>query len=194
MQIHLISMLAEQGELVDNFPDVVTHFLGHFRNVMGKPSHVTMKIDLKCIEMGSKLSIEQQLALLKPFSSKEIKNAFFSIPNNKSLGPDGFGSAFFKVLWLDIGDEIFKAVDHFFETGLFPAELHNTTISLVAKIDNPAWDVDYRPIACCSTIYKCISKLLCSRLAKVLPSIIQQNQGAFVQGRSIAHNILVFQD
>ncbi|XP_062075058.1 uncharacterized protein LOC133779074 [Humulus lupulus] len=44
------------------------------------------------------------------------------------------------------------------------------------------------------TVYKCISKLLCSRLATVLPSLVHQNQGAFFQGRSIAHNVMILQD
>ncbi|XP_062075097.1 uncharacterized protein LOC133779116 [Humulus lupulus] len=92
------------------------------------------------------------------------------------------------------GDEICRAVGQFFESGSIPEELLNTTLSLVPKSDNPSRDVDYRPIACCCTIYKCISKLLCYRLAKVLPVLVQSNQGAFVQGRSIAHNILIFQD
>ncbi|XP_062099886.1 uncharacterized protein LOC133805741 [Humulus lupulus] len=39
-----------------------------------------------------------------------------------------------------------------------------------------------------------MAKLLCSRLAVVLPYIIQSNQGAFVRGRSIAHNIMIFQE
>ncbi|XP_062093775.1 uncharacterized protein LOC133799797 [Humulus lupulus] len=113
---------------------------------MGSPNSDTTKINLQCVELGTKLSIDQQLSLLKPFSHKEIRDAYFSIPIIKSPSPDGFGYAF------------------------------------------------SRPIACCSTIYKCISKLLCSRLAMVLLDLVQLNQGAFVQGRSIAHNILIFQD
>ncbi|XP_062073867.1 uncharacterized protein LOC133778057 [Humulus lupulus] len=36
--------------------------------------------------------------------------------------------------------------------------------------------------------------MICSRLSEVLPHLISQNQGAFVRGRSVAHNILIFQD
>lgn len=53
---------------------------------------------------------------------------------------------------------------------------------------------DYWPIACCQTLYKVISKMLCFRLAKVLPEIIGDQQGAFVRGRSILHNVMIGQD
>ncbi|XP_062103573.1 uncharacterized protein LOC133814656 [Humulus lupulus] len=97
-----------------------------------------------------------------------------------------------KTFITDQGGEICAAISNFFETGLMPPEFHNTMISLIPKQENPAKAIDYRPITCCSTIYKCISKLLCSRLATDLPSLV--HQGAFVQGRSIAHNVMILQD
>ncbi|XP_062118295.1 uncharacterized protein LOC133831906 [Humulus lupulus] len=134
------------------------------------------------------------MKLLKPFSWKEIRESLFSIPITKSPGPDGFGSGFFKALWNDIGDEVCAAITHYFESGIFPTELHETTLSLIPKVANPSRVVDYRPIACCSTLYKCMAKLICKRLAHILPDLIQPNQGAFVKGRSISHNIMIFQD
>lgn len=50
---------------------------------------------------------------------------------------------------------------------------------------------DFRLISCCHTLYKCISKLLCSSLSRVLGKIISQTQRAFVAGRYITHNILL---
>ncbi|XP_062099991.1 uncharacterized protein LOC133805859 [Humulus lupulus] len=102
----IASYITDQGNLVDNFPEVVSHFVEHFRGYLGSSSSTTGRIDLHCIEMGSNLSVDQQLMLLEPFSRKEIRASLFGIPITKSLGPDGFGSGFFKVVWQDIGDEV----------------------------------------------------------------------------------------
>uniref|UniRef100_A0A803PTQ2 Reverse transcriptase domain-containing protein n=1 Tax=Cannabis sativa TaxID=3483 RepID=A0A803PTQ2_CANSA len=190
----IVSFTNDQGLQVDNFAEVVEHFMSHFRSFMGCKSRVGRKIDLGCMTQGAVLSLDQHLEIMKPFTPKEIKKALFSIPDSKSPGPDGYGSGFFKALWPHIGAEICKAIADFFETGAIPKEMHRTMISPIPKIENPSRAVDYRPIACCTTLYKCISKLMCTRLAKVLPSIINQNQWAFVQGRSIAHNVMILQD
>jgi len=46
--------------------------------------------------MGPLLTKEQQVALCQPFLDRDIKEAIFSIPNLKLLGPDGYSSGFFK--------------------------------------------------------------------------------------------------
>ncbi|XP_062115338.1 uncharacterized protein LOC133829622 [Humulus lupulus] len=188
------SFLVQRSLLVDNGKEVVDHFVKHFQNHLGSSSSATGTMNQNSIATGSKLSVEQQLYLLNPFTVKEIRAALFSIPSTKSPGPDGYGSGFFKSMWKDIGQDICSAIMHGFSTGQFPKELHETTLSLLPKVVNPARASDYRPIACCSTLYKVMAKLLCSRLAVVLPSLIQSNQGAFVRGRSIAHNIMILQD
>ncbi|XP_062103589.1 uncharacterized protein LOC133814674 [Humulus lupulus] len=142
----------------------------------------------------SVLTLDHQLDLIHPFTKKDVKRALFSIPTTKSPGPDGYGSGFFKSLWKDIGDEITEAIMLFFESGVIPTTLNGTILSLIPKVVSPSKATDYHPIACCNTLYKCISKMICFRLAKVLPMIIHQDQGAFIQNRQLAHNILILQD
>ena len=43
-------------------------------------------------------------------------------------------------------------------------------------------------------IYKCINKLICEKLKVVLPGLISYNQGAFVENKSILHNVLLCPD
>lgn len=58
-----------------------------------------------------------------------------------------------------------------------------TTITLIPKTKSPENVNDFHPISCCNTIYKCISKMLCNRLRRVLPTIVDEAQCAFVEGR-----------
>ena len=79
----------------------------------------------------------------------------------------------------------------FFRIGKLLKAWSTTAITLVPKVACPTSPGDFRHISCCNVIYKCISKLVCSKLKQVLGGIINHSQGAFVCGRSIAHNILL---
>ncbi|XP_074290976.1 uncharacterized protein LOC141617708 [Silene latifolia] len=61
-------------------------------------------------------------------------------------------------------------------------------------VDCPSSVQDFRPIACCNVIYKCISKIICKRLSGLLVDLININQSAFVKDREIVDNILICQD
>ena len=117
-----------------------------------------------------------------------------SIPNDKAPGLDGYNSYFFKQTWDVIGEDVSDVVLDFFKTGKLLKSINVTSITLIPKVKTPANVSDYRPIACCFVIYKCITKLLCEKLRMVLPHIVSDTQGAFVTGRSIMHNILLCQD
>ncbi|XP_062080395.1 uncharacterized protein LOC133785155 [Humulus lupulus] len=160
----------------------------------GKKSSANRQIDINSLSFGEKLTVQQQVKLIRPFNKKDVQEALFGIHSIKSPGPDGFGAGFFKGLWKEIGNDISMAVLQFFHDGVLPNDLNETVISLIPKTDSPKTAADYRPIACCNTLYKCISKMLCSRLSEVLLILIHGNQGAFIKNRLLAHNILIFQD
>ncbi|XP_074297375.1 uncharacterized protein LOC141628090 [Silene latifolia] len=120
--------------------------------------------------------------------------SIFSIPKSKSPGTDGFNSQFYRDAWDIVGEEVCAAIADFFSTGKLLNQINSTVITLIPKVDRPTSVKHFRPISCCNVIYKLISKILCTRLALILPDIISQNQGAFVKGRSILENILICQD
>ncbi|XP_019240894.1 PREDICTED: uncharacterized protein LOC109220884 [Nicotiana attenuata] len=53
------------------------------------------------------------------------------------------------------------------------------------EIENPVTIKEYRPIACCTVLYKLISKILAARMQKILGGIICEAQAGFVPGRRI---------
>ncbi|XP_060968724.1 uncharacterized protein LOC133036225 [Cannabis sativa] len=128
MENSIISFTNEQGVVIDNFYEVVDHYIGHFQLYMGTESRLTASL---------------------------------------KAGPDGYGAGFFKKMWPELGADFTHAMESFFTKGSMPQEFHATMLTLIPKTENPT---------------------------KVLPLIVNQNQGAFVQGRSIAHNVMILQD
>jgi hypothetical protein len=59
------------------------------------------------------LSVEDNLALVLPFSLLEIEEVIKTSDGNKSPGPDGFNFAFFKEFWYLLKHEIRIMFDQF---------------------------------------------------------------------------------
>ncbi|CAK8540894.1 unnamed protein product [Lathyrus sativus] len=73
---------------------------------------------------------------------------------------------------------------------MYPA-VNCTLVSLVPKGNGGNCVKDFRPISCCTTLYKIISKILTSRLSLVLTSIVNPSQTAFIPGQNIHDHILL---
>jgi len=69
-----------------------------------------------------------------------------------------------------------------------------TKLVLIPKVEHPVSARDFRPISCCNVLYKTITELLCTRLKKVVPGLVDQSQGAFVPGRELIYNLLMCQE
>nr|GEU65981.1 hypothetical protein [Tanacetum cinerariifolium] len=110
------------------------------------------------------LDVDNASDMIRMVSDTEIKNAMFSMGNEKSPSLDGFMAAFFKVAWDIVGKDVILDVCKFFINGKLLKELNHTIIVLIPKVSTPA------------TV------------------LISPNQSAFVLGRSIADNILLTQE
>ncbi|XP_057250103.1 uncharacterized protein LOC130591185 [Beta vulgaris subsp. vulgaris] len=137
---------------------------------------------------------EHRVILNAPYTKAENKKAFFSIPGSKAPGTDGYRTYFYRDTWEVIGEDIVAAVLDSLQSGRILKEVNTTVITLIPKNSCPKNVTEYRPISCCNTLYKCITKVLCNRLRLVLHDLIMENQGGFVHGRNIIHNIMVIQD
>eukprot|EP00253_Pinus_taeda_P003968 PITA_03968 len=52
----------------------------------------------------------------------------------------------------------------------------------------------FHPISLCNIGYKVITKVIANRLKRILPKIIPDNQGGFIQGRQLVDNFVLVQE
>jgi len=103
----------------------------------------------------------------------EIKDAFFSLPRNKTCGPDGYTAELFTACWNII--QVRKVIE---------AVEPSTMLVLIPKIPT----TDFRPISCLNTMYKVIAPLLATRFRDILTEVISTSQSAFMPGRLLARS------
>ncbi|CAN1746899.1 Transposon TX1 uncharacterized 149 kDa protein [Linum perenne] len=129
--------------------------------------------------------------LLAFVTEEEIKNTVFSIGPLQAPGPDGFTGLFFQRYWSIISRDVVCAVQDFFRRGHMLRGLNHTWLTLIPKVPEVTNMTQVRPIGLCTVFYKIISKFISSRLALVLPHLVNPAQNGFIRGRCITDNILI---
>lgn len=155
------------------------------------PDYEGIAVEELCDLLPFRCSEIDQQMLTRVVSEEEIKKVLFSMPSDKSPGPDGYTTDFYKETWDIIGQEFTTAIQSFFATGFLPKGVNSTILALIPKKLEAQEMKDYRPISCCNVIYKVISKIIANRLKQILPKFIAGNQSAFVQDRLLIENVLL---
>lgn len=121
----------------------------------------------------------------------EVWNAVRSMGPLKAPGLDGFTAIFYQKYWSVVKDDAVQMVRSFSENGFLLRQMNHSHLVLIHKGESPNVVGQFRPISLYNVAYKIISKILASRLRKVLPKLILGNQNAFVPNRNIQENIIL---
>ncbi|GKA65218.1 sodium/hydrogen exchanger 6 [Tanacetum coccineum] len=161
-----IEMVRDSSNVLHEGNAVPSAFVSYYEQFLGLEG-VTTPFDDQGL-FTQVLSNHKAEFMVREVSDSEIKDALFSMGDDKAPDPDGFTAAFFKKSWDIVGGEITNAVMDFFFNGKLLKELNHTIISLIPKVSTPAKITDYRPMSCCNVLFKCISKIIANHIKKEL--------------------------
>lgn len=124
---------------------------------------------------------------------EEVKNSLAAMNPDKSPGPDGFSASFLQSCWHIVGKDLCKIV----QKSQICQKLGGTNSSFLALITKEkganAFN-RFQPISLCNIGYKVITKIIANRVKQILPRIILESQGGFIQGRYLVDNFLLVQE
>ena len=90
---------------------------------------------------------------------QEVQKAINSLANNKTTGPDGIPSEFYKTFWTELGNELFNTLIKSFEKCEFTKSQKQGIINLILKKGKDITDLkSLCPLSLLNTDYKMLAK------------------------------------
>jgi hypothetical protein len=102
------------GDVFSPTPRKPTSSMISLRIFSAPPPTGSGQIDFFPLVALTSLDSTQADTLVRPFTLEEIRKALFSMNNNPSPGPGGFGPVFFKRNWDLVKDNLLEALNNFF--------------------------------------------------------------------------------
>ena len=146
-------------------------------------------INLPLISDEHKSNCEKNITL------EEVTENLFKMNGGKSPGNDGLSVEFYKFFWEDLKNILFDSYLYSISVGFLSPSQKQAIIKLLEKRDkDKRYICNWRPISLLNVDTKIFSKTAASRLIPVLPTIINADQTAYVQGRFIGESIRQISD
>ncbi|XP_039034030.1 uncharacterized protein LOC120170067 [Hibiscus syriacus] len=166
-------IVDDQGNRLEYFDAMADEVITFFSSLIGTADPRVKGSDPILLKelLQFSLPLESSSSLVKDVTTEEIKEAIFAKVMTKPLARMDSPLVFFKKSWFILGDDVVAAVKFFFHQSSLLLAFNATTIALVPKIPNPSKVKDFRPISCCSVVYKTITKILVKRLTSILPGM-----------------------
>ena len=136
------------------------------------------------------LNEQEQKQCVGFLTASECLESLKSMESNKSPRRDGLPAEFYKVFWNDIDEHLLNALNCAYTKGLLSITQRRGLITLIPKKNKPTNLLkSWRPITLLNCDYKIATKSIASRIRKVLPKIINNDQTGFLKGRFMGENI-----
>ncbi|GBG68210.1 hypothetical protein CBR_g2762 [Chara braunii] len=136
------------------------------------------------------LSTAAKLDMDRPVTLEELTQTVKTMAQGKSPGVDGLTVEFYSANWGVFGPLLVELYNEVLVGGRLGKGMTHRVITLLFKKGDKSVVKNWRPISLLNVSYKILVKSLTRRLSKHLPKLVEKDQGAFVQGRSIFNNIV----
>lgn len=179
------SLLTSPGEILQEF---VRFYSSLYSPI---PTYDSLELDdlLGSLSMP-KLSDTDATLLDDPISILEIEAAMLAFPPQKAPGPDGFPADFYRAFRSQLAPRLNNLYTHCWEQEILPESMMEAYMVLLLKPGkDPTECSSYRPIALLNMDLKILTKILASRVAKVISTVVDIDQMGFMPGMSTDTNL-----
>ena len=137
-----------------------------------------------------KLNQNQKMSCEGLLSAEECLESLKTMESGKSPGTDGLPAEFYRIFWNEVSTFLIDALNMSFSKGHLSISQRRGLITLLPKKNKPRQYLkNWRPITLLNCDYKIAAKSIATRIKKILPHLINNDQTGFLKGRFIGENI-----
>ena len=133
-----------------------------------RPEHLEEVVDV----IPKVVTAEMNADLTGDFTAMEVEVALKQMVPLKAPGTDGMSPLFYQNYWTLLGNDVTQSVLHYLNLGSLPTALGHFFVTLIPKVKNPEFMLQFRPISLSYVLYRVFSKVLANRLKKIIPQLI----------------------
>ncbi|XP_026459802.1 uncharacterized protein LOC113360512 [Papaver somniferum] len=110
---------------------------------------------------------------------------------DSSPGPDGFPGSFYRFAWNIFGQDLIKAIQYCWRCKFIPKCMNSNFLFLLPKVQGAKKVEHFRPIWLDNFSFKILTRIITSRIGRVIGKLVSYQQGAFIKGRNIPEKIVL---
>ena len=190
---NITSLIDDDGKEVKGQKEILNEELRYYKTLYTQPANEIGRMEARNFFLNEdipSISEEDKAECDLEISYTEIGKALKELKNGKTPGTDGFPPDYYKFFWKDLGILVYESIKHALAKKEMSVDQKRGIINLIPKKDKDVRLLkNWRPISLLNTDYKILTKVLATRLKKVLPTVIHPDQVAYLKGRYIGQNI-----
>ena len=190
---NITKLVTEQDRILSGQEEILREVKNYFSNLYDNKdvNYEEKELDNLLSEIDiPKLDYDMRERLETPLTIDELSKALKSMKNDKSPGPDGYTSEFFKFFWKDLKYYLLRSYNEGIRKGELSITQTQGIISIIPK-GNKTRELlkNWRPISLLNITYKILSSSIAARMKEILEQIINEDQKGFIKNRYIGENI-----
>ena len=112
---------------------------------------------------------------MKPISKHEISDAIWTLQLDRASSPNGFTIKFYRATWDIIKVDLRRMLNWTRNKDKISGATNSSFLSLITNEKNPNSMDRFRPISLCNTSYNIHTKILATRIKKLMKNIISKS-------------------
>ena len=169
----------------------------YYRNSFKRTSNFTIR---QCKAFINDLNLQVLTSELSDLcegilDSSECYQSLISMPSNKTPDNDGITKEFYVEFYQFIDKYFIDSANYSFRVGEFSPSQKQAVITLLEKKEKDKRLINnWRPISLLNVEAKIISKVLATRLKKIILFLVTSDQTAYIPGRFIGESVCLISD